>query len=113
MEITSHQFKKTASLKLRDQKVQSALGKAKGKFVVARERAVKELDNLEEIRQAAADMRSHCLENLDSYLEEWEKNATAKGTVVHWAESAEELNSLVVEIAKRNNVKKKLSSPNR
>jgi L-lactate dehydrogenase complex protein LldF len=110
MEITSHQFKKTASLKLRDQKVQSALGKAKGKFVVARERAVKELDNLEEIRQAAADMRSHCLENLDSYLEEWEKNATAKGTVVHWAESAEELNSLVVEIAKRNNVKKIIKS---
>jgi L-lactate dehydrogenase complex protein LldF len=110
MELTSQKFKSVSSQKLRDPKVQKALSQAKGKFVVSRAKAVKDLNNLEEIRQAAADVRNHCLANLDYYLEEWEKRATDSGTVVHWAESAEELNSIVANIAKENEVKKIIKS---
>ena len=110
MEITSAQFKKAASSKRADAKVQAALANAKGRFVVARARAIQELDNFEEIRQAAADLRDHCLSNLDQYLEEWERNATAAGTVVHWVESAEDMNRAVLEIARSNSVKKIIKS---
>ncbi|HUU72399.1 MAG TPA: LutB/LldF family L-lactate oxidation iron-sulfur protein [Burkholderiales bacterium] len=110
MEITSAQFKKSASNKLADVKVQAALANAKGRFVVARAKAIQELDNFEEIRQAAADVRDHCLSNLDQYLEEWERKATAAGTVVHWVESAEEMNRLVLEIARNNSVRKVIKS---
>jgi L-lactate dehydrogenase complex protein LldF len=110
MEITSAQFKQAASSKLADAKVQAALANAKGRFVVARAKAIKELDNFEEIRQAAADLRDHCLSNLDQYLEEWERNATAAGTVVHWVESAEDMNRAVLEIARSNSVKKIIKS---
>ena len=71
MEITSQQFKAVSSSKLKDAKLQKALKQAKGGFVVSRAKVVKELDNFEEIRQAASDVRDHCLAHLDSYLEEW------------------------------------------
>lgn len=110
MEITSTQFKKVASQKLADKKVQAALAHAKGKFVIARAKAIKELDNFEEIRQAAADVRDHCLANLDQYLEEWERNATAAGTIVHWVQSAQEMNRAVLDIATSNDVGKIIKS---
>jgi L-lactate dehydrogenase complex protein LldF len=110
MEVNSAQFKKAASRELADSKLQAALGNAKGRFVVARARAIKELDNFEDIRQAAADVRDHCLANLDQYLEQWERNATAAGTVVHWVESAEEMNRLVLDIARDNGVRKVIKS---
>ena len=110
MQITSAQFKKVASQKLADKKVQAALAHAKGKFVVARAKAIEELDNFEDIRSAAADVRDHCLANLDQYLEEWERNATAAGTIVHWVESAEQMNRTVLDIATSNNVRKVIKS---
>lgn len=110
MEVTSSQFKKAASAKLADAKVQAALANAKGRFVVARAKAVRELDNFEDIRQAGADVRDHCLQNLDLYLEEWERRATEAGTIVHWAESADEMNRLVLEIARNNGVRKIIKS---
>ena len=48
--------------------------------------------------------------HLDEYLEAWESQAKASGTVVHWAESYEELNALVVKIAQDNQVKKIIKS---
>ncbi|MGD8789009.1 MAG: LutB/LldF family L-lactate oxidation iron-sulfur protein [Burkholderiales bacterium] len=110
MEITSTRFKQAASQSLADSKLQSALAHAKGRFVVARSKAVGELDNFEEIRQAAAETRDHCLANLDQYLEQWERKATEAGTIVHWVESAEEMNQLVLEIAQSNNVRKVIKS---
>ena len=110
MEVTSAQFKRAASQKLADTKLQAALAHAKGRFVVARAQAIKELDNFEAIRQAAADVRDHCLANLDQYLEQWERNAKAAGTIVHWVESADEMNRLVLEIARKNGVHKIIKS---
>ena len=43
--------------------------------------------------------------NLDAYLIEFEKNAIRRGSVVHWAETAEEANAIIVKIAQENNVK--------
>lgn len=110
MQITSQQFKRVASQKLADPKVQKALANAKGRFVVARARSILELDNFEQIREAAANIRDHALEYLDLYLEEWERNATAAGTIVHWAQSGEEVNRLVLEIARANAVSKIIKS---
>lgn len=110
MEITSSRFKKAASEALANAKVQAALANAKGRFVVARSKAVRELNNFEDIRQAGADIRDHCLANLDLYLQEWERRATEAGTIVHWAESAEEMNRLVLEIARNNDVRKVIKS---
>ena len=39
------------------------------------------------------------LDNLDFYLEEFERIATARGTAVHWAETAADVNRIVCELA--------------
>jgi L-lactate dehydrogenase complex protein LldF len=110
MQISSNEFKQAASRKLADPKVQKALRNAKGKLVVARAKVILELDNFEEIREDAARIRDFALLNMDVLLEEWEKRATAAGTIVHWAETAKEVNDLVIEIARKHQVRKIIKS---
>ncbi len=92
-------FKARAGGKLADVKLQAALKKLQGNFVKGRAERVLELDNFEEIRTAAASIRDRTLENLDTYLEAFERNATARGAVVHWAETTADVNRIVCELA--------------
>jgi L-lactate dehydrogenase complex protein LldF len=110
MQINSQQFKRAASQKLADPKVQKALKNAKGKLVVARAKSILELDNYEEMRDEAARIRDYSLLNLEVLLEEWEKNAKAAGTIVHWAETPQDVNRLVIEIAQKHEVRKIIKS---
>ena len=110
MQVLSNQFKQAASRKLADPKIQKALRNAKGKLVVARSRSILELDNFEEIREAAARIRDFGLQQMDLLLEEWEKKAAAAGTIVHWAETPQQVNELVIEIARKHEVRKIIKS---
>jgi L-lactate dehydrogenase complex protein LldF len=105
MQIQSMHFKQTASQKLNDAVLQTAMKKAKGKFVDGRAAAVAEVDAWQDIRTHAAALRDRVIANLDAYLIEFEKNATARGAVVHWAETAEEANAIIVNIAQQNAVR--------
>ena len=95
MQITSMHFKARAGDKLADVKLQAALKLLQGNFVKGRADRVAELDNFEELRTHAAAIRDRALNNLDVYLEEFEKNATARGAVVHWAETTADVNRIV------------------
>jgi L-lactate dehydrogenase complex protein LldF len=110
MQVTSQQFKQAASRKLADPRLQKALKGMGVRLATARARAVQELDNFEQIREEAARIRDHGLAHLDLYLEQWEANATAAGTVVHWAESPEQVNRIVLDIAKKCAVRKIIKS---
>jgi L-lactate dehydrogenase complex protein LldF len=105
MEVKSMHFKATASNKLNDAVLQGAMKKAKGKFVDGRAAAVAEIDAWQDIRTHAAALRDRVIANLDAYLLEFEANAMARGAVVHWAETAEEANAIIVKIARDNAVK--------
>ncbi len=105
MQVQSMHFKQTASSKLNDAVLQSALKKSKGKFVDGRALGVAQIDNWEDIRTYAAAMRDRVIDNLDAYLLEFELNAICRGAEVHWAETAEEANAIVLGIAQRNGVK--------
>jgi L-lactate dehydrogenase complex protein LldF len=52
----------------------------------------------ETLRTLASAIKEHTLTHLGDYLEEFEKNATANGMVVHWARDAAEHNQIVHEI---------------
>ena len=110
MQITSMHFKATASTKLTNANLQSALKRLQGNFVRGRADRVAELGNYEEIRSAAAAIRDRALTDLDVYLEEFERNAVARGAVVHWAETRQDVNRIVCEIACRHGVKKAVKS---
>ena len=50
------------------------------------------------------------LDNLDAYLEEFERNATARGATVHWAETTADVNRIVCELAAKYRVRKAVKS---
>jgi len=110
MQITSMHFKATASAKLTNANLQSALKRLQGNFVRGRADRVAEFGNYEEIRSAAAAIRDRALADLDVYLEEFERNAVARGAVVHWAETRQDVNRIVCEIARRHSVTKVVKS---
>lgn len=105
MQVKSMHFKATASQKLNDAVLQTAMKKAKGKFVDGRAAAVAEIDAWQDIRTHAAALRDKVIANLDAYLLEFEANAIARGAVVHWAETAAEANAIIAKIATDNQVR--------
>jgi len=103
-------FKSRAREKLADRNLQNALNKLQGNFVRGRAQRVAEMDNFEAIRDAASAIRDRVLDRLDVYLEEFERNVTARGAELHWAETHEDVNRIVCELARRHGVRKAVKS---
>jgi L-lactate dehydrogenase complex protein LldF len=85
--------------------IPSAVQQATNRFVRGRAARVAELPNWEELRQMGSDLRLHTIENMDVYLTRLEEKVTAAGGHVHWAETAEDANRIVLQIAKEHEVK--------
>src|SRR5688572_27558622 len=109
MQVASMHFKPRASAKLADPALREALDGLKRRFVPGRAAVMTEVD-FEATREAAAAIRNRALDHLDFFLELFERNATARGTVVHWAETTEEVNAIVTAIARDNGVRKAVKS---
>ncbi len=105
MQNTSLQFKKQVTIKLADVRLQDALSRLQSRFVGGRAAVISEIHDLEETRIAAAAIRDHALNNLDYWLQHFEQQATARGAIVHWAETGDDVNRIVTEIAALHNVK--------
>jgi L-lactate dehydrogenase complex protein LldF len=65
-----------------------------------RARAVAELSDWEQLRQAATAIKDHTLANLDVYLLRLEENVTAAGGQVHWAADAASATSIVAGLVR-------------
>lgn len=63
-----------------------------------RDRQARSLPEWEYLRELASGIKTRTVAGLDGYLEEFERNATAAGAIVHWARDAEEHNKIVLEI---------------
>ncbi len=61
-------------------------------------------------REATRSVKWDAINHLDEYLEEFERNATARGTVVHWARDADEARAMVLEICRKRGVRKVVKS---
>jgi L-lactate dehydrogenase complex protein LldF len=106
MQVQSMHFKERAGQKLADARLQKNLKKLSEKFVTARAAAIGELDDFEATRDAAVERRNRALASLDVWLETFERNATARGARVLYAETHEEAARLIVDIARHHGVKK-------
>ena len=62
-------------------------------------------NDLEAARQKAKNIKWKTIEHLDSYLEEFEKNFTANGGKVIWAETAEEAQQEILNICREKNTR--------
>jgi len=110
MQTQAMHFKSRAALKLADQRLQKNLKKLSDKFVNARAAAIAELDDFEGTRNAAVERRNRALGALDVWLDTFERNATARGATVLYAESHADACRLIVEIGRKHGVKKATKS---
>jgi L-lactate dehydrogenase complex protein LldF len=85
--------------------IPAAVQQATNRFVSGRAARVAELSQWEELRQIGSDIRLHTIEHMDVYLTQLEEKVKAAGGHVHWAETAEEANRIVLQIAIDYNVK--------
>jgi L-lactate dehydrogenase complex protein LldF len=105
MQVQTMHFKARAGSKLADQRLQQNLTKLSTKFVSARASAVLDID-FEATRAALKERRNRALDNLDVWLETFEREATRRGATVLYAESTQDAAKLVAEIAHKHEVKK-------
>lgn len=101
MQITSPRFKTNAHEALHDAPLQKAMGHVEKNFVVRRRAAADALPEFEALRDSARDIKNHTLAHLDLYLEAYEKKVTESGGHVHWAETAADARSIILDICRK------------
>src|SRR5260370_22289895 len=65
-----------------------------------RARVVGEMPDWQGLGEAGRQIREHTMEHVDFYLEEFERNCTKAGGVVHWARDAAEAREIIVGLVK-------------
>ena len=75
-----------------------------------RDNMAKNLDEWEQLRQMASDIKRHTITHMDEYLDRFATNAENNGVTVHWAKDAREFNGTVLDILRSHGVKKMVKS---
>ena len=68
------------------------------------------LDEWEQLREKASQIKRHTITHLDEYLDQFAANAEKNGCIVHWAKDAREFNEIVYQILQEHGVRKMVKS---
>ena len=98
---TSPRFKENAKAALADPELQNALKFVEVNFIARRREVADKLPEFDALRDAARDIKNHTLAHLDLYLEAYERKVTAAGGHVHYAVTADDARSIVLDICKK------------
>ncbi|MDR3525943.1 MAG: LutB/LldF family L-lactate oxidation iron-sulfur protein [Rhizomicrobium sp.] len=91
-------FAEAALPVLRNAQLRKNVAHAIDTIQAKRARLVAEKADWQALRDAASAIRSHVLEHLPGYLEEFETRCTAQGGIVHWAADAAEARDIALKI---------------
>jgi L-lactate dehydrogenase complex protein LldF len=94
-------FRERAGRALDDRFLQEALTIATTKFITLRREAFAELPDGDALRDQARAIKEAALQRLDHWIERLVERIEARGGHVHYATSAEEARSIVLDIARR------------
>jgi L-lactate dehydrogenase complex protein LldF len=97
-------FPAAAREALADGRLRANLRAATDTIREKRGRAIAELADWEELREAARAIKADLLANLDRYLLQFEESVTAAGGHVHWASDGARANEIVLELARSHGV---------
>ncbi len=100
----SPSFPAAARDALRDGQLRNNLAKATATIRAKRAAVVGEKEDWEALRANADAIKMRVLRDMPSLLEEFERNATAAGAIVHWAPDAATATRIVADIAKAHKV---------
>ena len=105
MKQNSHHFRANALRALEDPSLKIALDRTTSLLRSRRAQVIAEYPEYADARNLAERIKNHTLENLDHYLEEFEHNAVAAGSVVHWARTPREAQDTVTSLCLERNAK--------
>ena len=106
MQTSVISFHDRAQEALDDPTLKIAIDRTTGNAEKKRAAAVAAFPQFEAGRDLGQRIKDHVVANLDHYLLEFERNATASGAKVHWAATAEEATRIVVDLCKQANAKR-------
>lgn len=66
-----------------------------------RDRAVAQIPEWEQLREAASQIKNYGLSNMHDLLIQFEENATRNGIKIHWAADGDEHNAIILDIIKQ------------
>ncbi|AQU72913.1 LutB/LldF family L-lactate oxidation iron-sulfur protein [Priestia megaterium] len=110
MKIGNDQFKKRVDDGVNNAFMRFAVSSAQERLRSRRLDAAEELGNWEEWRALGEEIRQHTLENLDYYLEQLTDNVAKRGGHVFFAQTAEEANEYIKNVARKKQAKKVVKS---
>jgi len=96
----SRPFPDAAADALGDAQLRANLGRATATIRAKRGAVVAELPDWQELRAAGAAIKDDVLAHLDTYLEQFEQQVTARGGTVHWARDGDEANRIVLSLVR-------------
>jgi len=94
-------FKENAREALADENLRTALERMNSGFIPRRQAAVDSLPEFEALRTRGREIKDHVLNNLDHYLEVFERNCTAAGGHVHWCPTADDARAVILELCRK------------
>ncbi len=94
-------FPKAALSVLRNTQLRKNVEHATDVIQAKRNRLVAEKTDWQQLRKAASAIRTHALEHLGTYLEQFEERCTAAGGTVHWAADAAEACAIILDILRK------------
>ena len=94
-------FPQNAKRAVENSQLRRNVRKATGTIRQRRAGLVAETPDWQELRHAGAAIKDEVLHHLDAYLDEFERNATARGAHVHWARDADEATQTVTKIVQQ------------
>jgi L-lactate dehydrogenase complex protein LldF len=110
MKISEDKFFDRVDKGLKNDFMRNAMVSAQERLKNRKLDAQEELGNWGEWRELAEEIRQHTLENLDFYLDQLAENVSMRGGHVFFAQTAEEANEYITNIAKQKEAKKVIKS---
>ena len=91
---------------MNDSQLRRNFKRAMSGLIEKRQAMFPDSEEWQKLRELGSSIRENALRNLPELLEQLESNCTTNGIQVHWAETVDEANNLVLGIAQQHNVKR-------
>jgi len=103
--LSPEKFQRDTFAALNNPQLRRNFKRAMSGLMEKRQAVFPDAEEWQQLRELGSLIRANALRKLPELLEQLEANCTAKGIQVHWAETVDESNKLVLEIAQRHKVK--------
>lgn len=105
LDALSQHFKENAHMALRNKQLRHNMRTAMDSLITKRLVSMPDENERESLRELGNHVRARALSKLPELLEKLEANLTKRGVQVHWAETTDEANQIIFDIAKRRQAK--------